>query len=360
LTIRQRELGSRLIDEVIGNVPIIHAVFCFPPSLRCTVGYDARLISGGFRALVDSMFEYQRRKAADLFGIPMNRIHAGGVALHHPASANLKPNDHFHGLFPDGVFIEAESGSGLEFRRLPAASEEEVAGIAHRASLAFCKVLKACGFWEATTTTSDAIEGVLKLPRTSPSPAKFFGEAARYGEGGTESREGAYPFHLFVSKAVELEHRQQLKDLVNYVLAPSFRDDQVRWDGGGTVEFRFKRERHDGSGSEVMEAFEFLDRIAELVPRPNSNSVRYFGIYGARAWLRKEALAIRLEASGPVERQVESKVCSVCGAKLRVIYAGRLSTIPPDTPQASIPGGGGGGGPSADQGAQGRLFANAG
>jgi hypothetical protein len=306
------------------------------------------------------MFEYQRRKAEGLFGISRDRVHAGGVAVHHPASSNLKPNDHFHGLFPGGVFVEAESGGGLEFVRLPAPNEEDVAGIAHEAGLAFCKVLKACGFWEATSTSPDAIEGVLRLPRTSPGPAKFFGEAARYGEGGTESRDGAYPFHLFVSKAIELERRPQLQDLVNYVLAPPFRDDQVRWEGAGTVEFQFKRERHDGSGSEVMGVFEFLDRIAELVPRPNSNSVRYYGIFGARARLRKQALTIRLEGCRPVERPVESRVCSVCGEKLRVIFAGRSSTIPPDTPQASIKGGAAGSGRGDDRGTQGRLFANAG
>lgn len=367
LTLRQRELGSRLVGEVIGNVPIFHAVLCFPPSLRCTVGFDARLINGGFHSLIDSVFECQVRKAQQLFGIARGRIHPGSVAVHHPASANLKPNDHFHGLFPDGVFIEAEVGGELRFRRLPALSEEDIAGIAHQAGLAFCRVLESCGFWEPMSTSSDVIEGVLKLPRTSPSPSRFFGEAARYGEGGTQAREGAYPFHLFMSKPIELEARPQLNDLVKYVLAPPFRDDQVKWEeGGGTIEFQLKRERRDGTGHEVLGIFEFLDRLAELVPRPNTNTVRYYGIYGARARLRKQALAIRLEEGEQVERDpVESKVCLTCGEKLRVIFAGRplrgrSSAIPPDIPQATSSSGRGGRARGQDGEAQGRLFANAG
>src|SRR5687767_14657022 len=38
LTIRQRELGRRLIERVIGNVPVRHTVLCFPPQLRYVVG----------------------------------------------------------------------------------------------------------------------------------------------------------------------------------------------------------------------------------------------------------------------------------------------------------------------------------
>lgn len=365
LTLRQRQVGSRLIDEVIGNVPVRHHVLCFPPCVRFTLGYDARLIKGGFGALTSSVFAYQRRRAMELFKVPRDRIHSGCAAVTHPASANLKPNHHFHGIFPDGVFIEVEPGQ-LEFRRLPAPSEEDIAGIAHQAGLTFCKAMKACGFWKGTSTSSDAIEGVLELPGTRSTPAKFFGEAAKYGEGGTESRDGAYPFHLFVSKAIEVRDRPQLQDLVKYILAPPFRDDQVSLDEAGNVRLEFKRERRDGTGREVVKPFEFLDRLADLVPRPNTNSLRYYGIYGARARLRKAAVALRLEGSRPAKRcRVELKECPICGQELRVINEGRAcrrmsEAIPPDTPQGLIPGGKGGQGDGADHGVQGRLLLNTG
>jgi len=360
LTLRQRELGSRLLQGVLRNVPVRHLVLCFPPSIRSTLGYDPKLITGGFAALTGAMFAYQRRKARELFGIPGSRVHPGCVAVNHRVSANLKPNHHFHGIVPDGVFIEVDGG--IEFRRLPAPSEEDIAGIAYEASLSFCGVLKARGFWEAATTSADTIEGLLKLPGTSPTKVKFFGQAARDGEGGTAPRDGAYAFHLFVSRVIELEDRAQLEHLVNYVLAPPFRDDQVELDEAGNVVLRLKRQRHDGTAQVVMEPNQFLDRLAELIPRPNTNSVRYYGIYAPRARLRKEALAIRVEGVRAVDRRpAEPMVCPICEGELRVVGVGSRQArtsdaIPPDTPQRAAIGGGGGGWKGADDAGQGRLF----
>lgn len=362
LTLRQRELCSQLL-QVIGNVPIVHVVLCFPPSLRCTVGHDWRLIRGGFAALTGAMFAFQRRRVKELFRISKDRVHPGGVVVHHPASANLEPNDHFHGLFPDGVFIEVESG-GVEFLRLPALTNEDIARIAHQAGLRYCRALKACGFWKATSSSGDTIEGLLELGGGRPARLKFFGEAARYAEGGKQPRNGAYAFHLFVSRAVK---QSQVKDLVSYVLAPAFRDDQVEWDGAGKVGFTLKRERHDGTGRVEFDPHDFLDCLAELVPRRKAKSVRYFGIYGGRARLRTQALAVRVEGHPPIERcpGPELRKCPVCGEKLQVVQAARpqggsSSAIPPDTPEGLNTGEGGGSGNRDEEGIQGGLLVNTG
>jgi len=357
LTLRQRELGSRLMEGVLRNVPVLHGVLCFPPSIRCTLGYDRKLIDGGFAALTQAMFRYQRRRAAELFGVPRDRIYPGCVAVNHRVSANLRPNHHFHGIFPDGVFIEV--GSRLEFRRLPAPSEEDITSIAYEAGLAFCEALKARGFWEARSTSGETIEGILKLPGTRPTPVKFFGQSARNGEGGTAPRDGAYAFHLFVSKAIEVEDRAQLQHLVNYVLAPPFRDDQLMLNNAGEVVLQLKRERHDGTAQVVIRPYEFLDCLADLVPRPNSNSIRYYGIYASRARLRKLALGVRLDESRPVERcRAEWMVCPVCDAELQVVRPSRRSSesLPPDTPSPVIPGRKGSGVEGATDAEQGRLF----
>lgn len=339
LLIRQRTLAQQLIERVIGNVPVRHAVLCFPPALRYVLGYDKALLDGGFAVLAAAMFNYQRRKAAELLGVPLKRIHPGGAEVAHRASSSLDTNHHIHGIFPDGVFIERDDGT-LEFFRLPRPSDEEIAAIAHDACVAFCAVLKRRGFWETTSASSDVVTGTLTLPKGGCKRAKFFGQAAKDAEGGVAPRDGAYAFHLFVGNAIAVEERPQLWHLVDYILAPPFFDYQVSLDPQGNVVLQLKRPRHDGTTQVVFEPFKFLDRLAELIPRPNANTVRYYGVYASRARLRKEAIALRVGDAGPVTRvTAAAMLCPLCGKELRMVaeVKGKPGTevIPPDTPGTS-------------------------
>jgi hypothetical protein len=361
LTIRQRELGERLINRVIGNVPVRHTVFCFPPQLRYVVGYDEALLTGGFRALATAVFEYQRSHAAELFDVPRERIHAGGIVVNHRVSASLATNHHFHGIFPDGVFVEVEPGV-IEFRRLPPPTEQDVVRIAYAASVAFCEALKARGFWETTSTSSDTVEGILKLPNRRSQVAKFFAQAAKDAEGGVAPRDGAYAFHVFVGNAIEVQERLQLEHLVNYILAPPFKDRQLELMADGKVRLWLKRDRHDGTAYVDYTPYEFLDRLAELVPRPNVNTLRYYGIYAPNAHLRRLAVALRLTTPRVVTGcAAEAMVCPICARKLRVVAVvkGRHRTpaaIPPDTPGAPTPHEGDRIGKRTVDDRQGRLF----
>lgn len=361
LTIRQRELAQHLIDRVIGNVPVRHAVLCFPPQLRTIIGYDEALLTGGFAALAKAVFEFQRRKAEELFGLPRERIHAGSAEVNHRASANMDPNQHFHGIFPDGVFIEVEPGR-VAFRRLPPLTQADVAVIAHDACVTFCEALAARGFWETTALSSDGVEGILTLPNRDGRRAKFFGQAARHGEGGVAPIGGAYAFHLLIDNPIELEDRRQLQQLVRYILAPPFKDGQLELNEAGNVVLWLKRERHDGTAYREFTPYEFLDRLADLVPRPNINTVRYYGIYAPRARLRRSAVAWRSAGPRPVEaRAVQPMVCPICARKLRVVATvhGRRrtgGTVEPDTPAAVITRGQDRMGRGTSDDGQGRLF----
>jgi len=338
LTLRQRTLAPHLIERVVGNVPVRHVVLCFPPQLRCIIGYDEALLNAGFASIVGAMFRYQRRKAAEELKVPWKRIYPGGLAANHRVSATLETNQHFHGVFPDGVFFQAEPDGPLEFHRLAAPTEEEVAGIAYQACLLFCEALKARGFWETTATTFDTVKGILRLPKCKARAAKFFGEAARDSEGGLAPRGGAYAFHVFVGNAIELQERTQLEHLVNYILAPPFRDDQLSWDREGNIVLRLKRRRHDRTEYVVLTPYELMDRLASLVPRPNVNSLRYYGVYAPNAALRKEAIGLRLSAEWQsVSRDEGHFACPVCARPLQVVtvVARRRRTpgaVPPDTP----------------------------
>ena len=341
LLIRQRELGERLINRIIGNVPVRHLVLCFPPAFRFIIGYDKALLDGGFAALAQAMFNHQRRAAVEQFGVPWERIHPGCAEVAHRESANLDTNHHVHGIFPDGVFIEREDGT-LEFHKLPRPSDAEIAAIAHEACLVFCAALKRRGFWQTTAASTDVVEGLLSLPKARTQRLKFFGQAAKDSEGGVAPVNGAYAFHLFVGNAIEVEERPQLQQLVDYVLAPPFLDKQFRINGQGNLVFQLKRRRHDTSAEVEFEPNEALDRFAELVPRPNANTVRYFGVYAPRSKLRKQAIALHVGDPGPARVTTGPMLCPLCGKALRVTAEvkgnhGRPDEVPPDTPGIGTP-----------------------
>lgn len=360
LLVRQRELGERLIDRVIGNVPVRHLVLCFPPAFRFILGYDKALLNGGFAALAGAMFNHQRRAAVERFGVSWERVHPGCVQVAHRASASLVTNHHLHGIFPDGVFIEREDGA-LEFQRLPRPSDAEIAAIAHEACLAVCAAVRRRGFWKTTAESTSEVEGVLTLPKARTQRLKFFGQAAKDSEGGVAPVNGAYAFHLFVGNAIEVEERPQLQQLVDYVLAPPFLDRQISVNRQGNFVLRLKRPMHDGSTEVELEPNEALDRFAELVPRPNANTVRYYGIFAPRSKLRERAIALRVGDPGPPRVRKGPTLCPICGKAMRVI--GQVKgdrrapeAVPPDTPEIGTPRGQDRieGGSSNDE--QGRLF----
>jgi hypothetical protein len=334
---------------------------CLPPELRGTVGYDEALLTGGFNALAQAIFEYQRWTAEELFHISRDCIYPGGILVNHRSSGTLEANHHFHGIFTDGVFVEVEPGQ-LEFRRLPAPTASDIAGIAYQACLAFCKVLKARGFWETKSVGADTVEGILSLPGAAPRVSKFFGEAARDAEGGLAPRDGAYAFHLFLGNAIEVEEYPQLVHLVNYLLSPPFKDSQLEVLESGSIVLHLRRRRHDGTGDVELTKFEFLDRVADLIPRRFTNTVRYYGIYAPAARLRRQAIRLRShDGRAPTQVKAGWTRCPVCSATMRVVRGFKSSrrtaaTIAPDTPDTAAGAGQDRSRISTSDEGQGRLF----
>jgi hypothetical protein len=223
---------------------------------------------------------------------------------------------------------------------------------------------------------------MLSLPNSKPHRVKFFGQAARDAEGGVAPRDGAYAFHIYCGPAIEEGDEVERKRLVDYILAPPFRDEQVTLTEAGSVVLRLKRPRHDGTTEVVFHPFEFLDRLADLVPRPRLKTLRYFGAFAPKSRVRDKVVARNpvparrtpvaehiLDGAAAADRRRDEvpgadQVCPICMKALRFIrtvrWRGRPHVdrgVPPDTPCKGTPRGQDRIGQVPATAVQGRLFA---
>src|SRR5262249_3010530 len=92
--------------------------------------------------------------------------------------------------------------------------------------------------------------------------------------------------------------------VLRYVLRPPFAQERLRLRSDGRVALELKTAWHDGTRELVFEPLEFLERLAAMTPRPETNLLICHGVLAPRACWRKRVVAYgRVEpeptASGP-------------------------------------------------------------
>ena len=118
-------------------------------------------------------------------------------------------------------------------------------------------------------------------------------------------------FDLHANVWVSAHDRAGLERLARYVLRPPFAQERLRLRSDGRVALELKTAWHDGTRELVFEPLEFLERLAAMTPRPETNLLICHGVLAPRAWswaaLMHRAFAIDVLA------------CPRCGGRLRLI-----------------------------------------
>lgn len=349
LSRRQAASTRQLVDRVLGSLPVRHWILCLPPHLRYTLGYDPAMLAVAVNAFADAIFRYLRREAKRTLKLrSMGSAKPGAVSFIHRCSANLDTNVHFHCLVPDGVFIQLATDGPVQFCPLARPSDRAIRQVAQDSCRRICVALEARGQWEWISDRSSTVaEGRITFGDRTAQVAKFFPQAARHAQGGVAPVDGAYAFHVNADHLVEAGDRRGLVELVEYVMAPPVTDEQLSLDQQDNILIRMKRARHDRSNVEVMTPFVLLDRLAALVPRPRSKSIRYHGVYAPNANLRDQVVPWPRtphdgdESTGSDEREPERQARVLLHAKhdpphhmrCRECVVGRLTLAEVVTPR---------------------------
>ena len=156
-------------------------------------------------------------------------------------------------------------------------------------------------------------------------------------------------FDLHANVWVPAHDRAGVERLCRYILRPPFAQERLRLRSDGRIALELKRAWHDGTRELVFEPLEFLERLAAMTPRPETNLLICHGVLAPRArWGARlvvygrvapepKALAPPL-AAGPDGTGVKSSprtwswaalmhrafgidvlACAHCGGRLRLI-----------------------------------------
>jgi hypothetical protein len=90
-------------------------------------------------------------------------------------------------------------------------------------------------------------------------------------------------FDLHANVWVPANDRAGVERLCRYVLRPPFAQERLRLRGDGRVALELTRAWHDGTRELVFEPLEFLERLAAMTPRPETNLLICHGVLAPRA-----------------------------------------------------------------------------
>jgi hypothetical protein len=252
------------------------------------------------------VFRFLRWKAKSLFGLAsVSSAHPGAVSVIQRSSSHLALNIHFHSLFTDGVFVQEAPGDPVSFRELPAPTSDEVTEVAQEVCHRTVALLKKKGVWFDEESAAEdplasnqpalaaayqvSVRGVLSMgPRRGQRVVRLFGTAAT--EGAFSDKRPSGGFDLHAKRATHAGDRDGVERLARYILRPPLAQNHLERLTDGRVVLRLKRAWRDGTTAVVFEPEDFLSKLTALIPRPRVNTIRFHGVYAARARFREKVV----------------------------------------------------------------------
>ena len=311
---RMTERAAHLVDAVLPWVPVRQWVLTMPYRLRYQMAWNHGLSRAVLRVYTRVLLDVYAR-GARARGIDGGQT--GMVTALQRAGGALNTNLHFHTLVLDGVFTEAPGGA-LAFHPAPGPSDAEVAAalatIRHRVQ----RLLVRHGLEPADDATGPAD----RLADESPVLAEIVGASVQ-GRVALGSRAGARVrrlgdardtaavtsrgprqahldgFDLHANVWVSAHDRAGLERLGRYVLRPPFAQERLRLRSDGRIALELKTAWHDGTRELVFEPLEFLERLAAMTPRPETNLLICHGVLAPRARWRERVVAYGRVAAEP-------------------------------------------------------------
>ncbi|MBL7194648.1 MAG: transposase [Pirellulales bacterium] len=288
------QTAAHLADHVIPPVPVRQWVISVPKRLRGFLADRPRAVAAVTRIFLD---EIERTlitasgvtAAADTPRASLPRL--GGISFLHRFGSALNHHVHLHACVTDGVFMPpaAEAGCDAPPAFLPARpiTPADLAALTERVRrrvirwFRLTRLLDAAAAadilaWKNSGFSVDASVRITLLDRNVPSYFRSLEHLLRYC--------ARPPFALERLSVIRGPDGQIAR--IRYVLP---RHKAANWVRPGR-----KSTRPGATGVVELSPFEFLDRLADLVPPPRKHRHRYHGVFAPNHRLRRAVTALAI------------------------------------------------------------------
>ena len=311
---RMTERAAHLVDAVLPWVPVRQWVLTMPYRLRYQMAWNHGLSRAVLRVYTRVLLGVYAR-GARARGIDGGQT--GMVTALQRAGGALNTNLHFHTLVLDGVFTEAP-GARWHFTRRRGRATPRSRRRSPRSATG-CSGCWCATAWSRPTTQRGRRIGSPRSPRAG-GDCRGVGPGAggagfpRGGAGAAARRRARHGaavtsrgprqahldgFDLHANVWVSAHDRAGLERLARYILRPPFAQERLRLRSDGRVALELKTAWHDGTRELIFEPLEFLERLAAMTPRPETNLLICHGVLAPRARWRERVVAYGRVASEP-------------------------------------------------------------
>jgi len=270
------QTAAHLVDRVIPPVPVRQWVISVPKRLRCFLADRPSAVAALTRIFIEEIERLLCTAAGstrDGHRPSEARPRLGAVSFLHRFGSALNHHVHLHACATDGVFVPTGGGppAFLPARPITQADLATLTEKVRRRAVRWFRMQRLIDAdaasdmlrWENSGFSVDASVRITLIDRDVPSYFQSLEHLLRYC--------ARPPFALERLSVMRGEDGRIA--CVRYVLP---RHKAANWVGPGRGR---KSTRPGASGVVELSPFEFLDRLADLVPPPRKHRHRYHGVY---------------------------------------------------------------------------------
>ena len=301
------QTAAHLVDHVIPPVPVRQWVISVPKRLRGTLADRPAAVAALTKIFLDEI-ERLLCAAAGVTGaantLTAARPRLGAVSFLHRFGSALNHHVHLHACVTDGVFVPAAAEAARDappaFLSARPINQADLAALTERVRrrlfrwFRLARLLDAAAAadmlaWVNSGFSVDASVQITLIDRDVPSYFQSLEHLLRYC--------ARPPFALDRLSVIRGPNGRITR--IRYVLP---RHKAANWVGPGRGR---KSTRPGGNGVIELSPFEFLDRLADLVPPPRKHRHRYHGVFAPNHKLRRAVTAL---AIGNVGKQRDATI----------------------------------------------------
>ena len=241
-----------------------------------------------------SINEYYQSKAKSIPTLANSSPKSGQILFVQRFGSSLNLNIHFHLLAADGVYIRNNWGE-LKFHELPTITDQELENLLDKIFKRALKHLKKKGLIDSNLEESQNIQDqqdllfnehpdlLSDITDSMKNKGKKIGYGIGYANAPTLVKSklciSKNNFSLHANTKVNALARERLYKLIEYCARPPISDDRLTVTDSGNIRVTLKTPWKNGTTAIELTPFEFIGRLAALIPQPNAHLVKYSGVF---------------------------------------------------------------------------------